>query len=177
MAPVLWIAIFVDPNFDVDADPYPDPDSHQNDGDPHASMFHFFCIFFWRATVCRPLLRLCRPFIIFEGCLDSNPEYCRSKLARYRLSHPSLSDLATHPSNPCFIHVGKSEFFFTLSHSFASSQCFIFFIIVKYVASIPSRTSHTLTTVQYYCTKSYLTHSPTVLLQVVPGELPAVLSA
>ncbi len=29
-------------------------------------------------------------FMIFEGCLDSNPECCRSKLARYRLSHPSL---------------------------------------------------------------------------------------
>jgi hypothetical protein len=50
----------------------------------------FFCLFFWRARVCRPLLRLCRPFMIFEGCLDSNPEYCCSKLARYRLSHPSL---------------------------------------------------------------------------------------
>ncbi len=57
----------------------------------------FFCIFVWRARVCRPLLCLCRPFFIFEGCLDSNPEYCRSKLARYRLSHPSLY-LATHPS-------------------------------------------------------------------------------
>jgi hypothetical protein len=43
--------------------------------------YFFFCIFFWRARVCRPLLRLCRPFMIFEGCLDSNPEYCRSKLA------------------------------------------------------------------------------------------------
>ncbi|MFN9910241.1 MAG: hypothetical protein ACK56F_29705, partial [bacterium] len=50
----------------------------------------FFCIFFWRARVCRPLLCLCRPFMNFEGCLDSNPEYCRSKLARYRLSYPSL---------------------------------------------------------------------------------------
>jgi hypothetical protein len=50
----------------------------------------FFCIFFWRARVCRQLLRLFRPFMIFEGCLDSNPECCRSKLARYRLSHPSL---------------------------------------------------------------------------------------
>jgi hypothetical protein len=50
----------------------------------------FFCIFFWRARVCRPVLRLCRPFFIFEGCLDSNPECCCSKLARYRLSHPSL---------------------------------------------------------------------------------------
>jgi hypothetical protein len=28
--------------------------------------------------------------MIFEGCLDSNPECCRRKLARYRLSHPSL---------------------------------------------------------------------------------------
>jgi hypothetical protein len=45
----------------------------------------FFFFFFLRARVCRPLLRLCRPFMIFEGCLDSNPEYCRSKLARYRL--------------------------------------------------------------------------------------------
>ncbi len=26
----------------------------------------FFCIFFWRAGVCRPLLCLCRPFMIFE---------------------------------------------------------------------------------------------------------------
>jgi hypothetical protein len=40
--------------------------------------------------VCRPLLRLGRPFMIFEGSLDSNPECCCSKLARYRLSHPSL---------------------------------------------------------------------------------------
>jgi hypothetical protein len=37
---------FVHPNFDVDADPYPDPDLHQNDGDPHASMFHFFLYIF-----------------------------------------------------------------------------------------------------------------------------------
>jgi hypothetical protein len=27
--------------------------------------------------VCRPLLRLYRPFTIFEGCLDSNTECCR----------------------------------------------------------------------------------------------------
>ncbi len=58
---------------------------------PRLFAFVFFVyIFFWRARVCRPLLRLCRPFMIFEGCLDSNPEYCCSKLARYRLSHPSL---------------------------------------------------------------------------------------
>ena len=52
--------------------------------------FLSFLYIFWRARVCRPLLCLCRPFMIFERCLDSNPEYCRSKLARYRLSHPSL---------------------------------------------------------------------------------------
>ena len=49
---------------------------------------HFFCIFFWRARVFRPLLRLCRPLLIFKGCLDSNPE-----TASWR-----ASDLATHPS-------------------------------------------------------------------------------
>ncbi len=68
------------------------------------AFYFFFFFFFWRARVCRPLLRFCRPFMIFEGCLDSNPEYCRSKLARYRLSHPSLSDLATHPSDDLATH-------------------------------------------------------------------------
>jgi hypothetical protein len=88
----------------------------------HCTVYiHFFSfIFFWRARVCRPLLRLCRPFMIFEGCLDSNPECCRSKLARYRLSHPSQyrlshpsqnrlshptpNDLATHPSTDLATH-------------------------------------------------------------------------
>ncbi len=60
-----------------------------------------FFIFFWRARVCRPLVRLCRPFMIFEGWLDSNPEFCRSKLARYRLSHLSPS---------VFAGAGKTEF-------------------------------------------------------------------
>jgi hypothetical protein len=31
------------------------------------------------ARVCWPLLCLCRPFCIFERCLDSNPESCCSK--------------------------------------------------------------------------------------------------
>ncbi len=42
--------------------------------------------FFLRATVWRP-------FMIFEGCLDSNPKRCRSKQARYKLSYPSLNIL------------------------------------------------------------------------------------
>jgi hypothetical protein len=34
----------------------------------------FFVYFFRRARVCWPLLCFCRPFCIFERCLDSNPE-------------------------------------------------------------------------------------------------------
>jgi hypothetical protein len=37
-----------------------------------------FSYFFWRARVCWPLRCLCRPFCIFERCLDSNWESCRS---------------------------------------------------------------------------------------------------
>jgi hypothetical protein len=33
-------------------------------------------LLFWRASVSWPLLCLCRPFCIFERCLDSNPESC-----------------------------------------------------------------------------------------------------
>jgi hypothetical protein len=44
---------------------------------------------FWRARECWPLLCFCRPFCISDRCLDSNPESCRSKKARYQLSHPS----------------------------------------------------------------------------------------
>ncbi len=36
-----------------------------------------FCIYFWRARICWPLLCLCRPFCVFERCLDSNPTSCR----------------------------------------------------------------------------------------------------
>ncbi len=54
------------------------------------SLTVFFCLFFWRS---RPLFRLCRPFMIFEGWPDSNPECCRSKLASYRLGHPFLWQL------------------------------------------------------------------------------------
>ncbi len=50
----------------------------------------FFCILFWRSTVCWPLFCcLCRPFCIFERCLDSNPESCRMASRR-------ATNLATH---------------------------------------------------------------------------------
>jgi hypothetical protein len=44
-----------------------------------------FLYIFWRARVCLPLLCLFRPFCIFERCLDSNPESCRSN----QVCHPS----------------------------------------------------------------------------------------
>ncbi len=47
--------------------------------------------YIWRARVCRPLLRLCRSFMIFEECLYSNPEH--TAVASWR-----ATDLATHPS-------------------------------------------------------------------------------
>jgi hypothetical protein len=47
-----------------------------------------FCIFWW-GRVCRPLLYLYRPCVIFEGCLGSNPESCRRKQASYQPSHLS----------------------------------------------------------------------------------------
>jgi hypothetical protein len=52
--------------------------------------------FFLRARVCWPLLCFGRPFCIFDRCLDSKPESCRNKQARYQLSHLSHSNLATH---------------------------------------------------------------------------------
>ncbi len=58
--------------------------------------FLFSYIFCGRARVCWPLLCLCCPFMIFDGCLNSNSECCRSKRARY-LSHLSPY-LSTNPS-------------------------------------------------------------------------------
>ncbi len=61
-------------------------------------LYNFFGgYFFLRSRVWWPLLCLWRPFCIFEKCLDSNPERCRSKQVRYQLSsHPS--PLLGHPS-------------------------------------------------------------------------------
>ncbi len=47
----------------------------------------FFCLFFWRAWVCWPLLCLCRPFCNFERCLDSNQATVPSR---------RVTNLATH---------------------------------------------------------------------------------
>ncbi len=53
------------------------------------ALFLFYLYIFWRTRVCWPLLCLGCPFYIFERCLDSNPESCLSKQARYQHSHPS----------------------------------------------------------------------------------------
>ncbi len=90
----------------------------------HSNIF----LIFWRARVCWLLLCLCRPFCMFERCLDSNPESCRSKHACYQLSQPfpylatRPISLLSHPS-PCLAtHLSSnilpeyflvSSFFFT----------------------------------------------------------------
>ncbi len=58
----------------------------------------FFIFIFLRATVCWPLLCICRPFCIFKRCLDSNPESFRNKQTRYQLSRPSPSLSRPSPS-------------------------------------------------------------------------------
>ncbi len=62
---------------------------------PQLGPSYFFCGIICQARVCWPLLCLCRPVCIFKRCLDLTPESCRSKQARYQLSHPSPY-LATH---------------------------------------------------------------------------------
>ncbi len=54
--------------------------------------FFYFFLFFGRLEWVGHSFSYVAHFMIFEGCLDSNPEYCRSMLARYRLSHPSQKE-------------------------------------------------------------------------------------
>ncbi len=51
--------------------------------------------FFGGPIVCWSLLCFCRAFCVFERYLDSNPESCRIKQARYQLNYPSPF-LTTH---------------------------------------------------------------------------------
>ncbi len=54
---------------------------------------NLFCIFFWRARLCWPLLCLCRPLHDFWGMSEFELRMLprRSKRARYQLSHPASS--------------------------------------------------------------------------------------
>jgi hypothetical protein len=66
-----------------------------------------FCINFFGGLECVVHSFACvAHFCIFERCLDSNPENCSSKQARYKLSHPS----------PIFFFFGGLE---CVVHSFA----------------------------------------------------------
>jgi hypothetical protein len=47
----------------------------------------------WQPRVCWPLLCICCPFCIFERCLDSNSESCRSKQKRYHLAVLRIHDI------------------------------------------------------------------------------------
>jgi hypothetical protein len=47
----------------------------------------FLSLFGGLERVGHALLCLCLPFVVFEGCLDSNPETCRSKQALYQLRY------------------------------------------------------------------------------------------
>ncbi len=84
--------------------------------------------------MCWPLLCLCRAFCIFERCLDSNPETCRSKQRRYQLRHPSFTlniftslDPTESGSNPDFYPQHQSSGSMTFwggSGSGSSDPCF-----------------------------------------------------
>ncbi len=50
-------------------------------------LYSFSRIFFGRLEC---VGHACRPFCIFERCLDSNPESCHRKQARYQISHPYI---------------------------------------------------------------------------------------
>jgi hypothetical protein len=55
-------------------------------------LYYYFLKIFWAglSVLATPLLNAyVTHFCIFERCLDSNPECCRSKQASYQLSHPS----------------------------------------------------------------------------------------
>ncbi len=94
-----------------------------------------FCIFFWRARVCWPLLCLWLPFCISERCLDlldSNAESCRSKQARYQISHRSQLIL-NHLGNPSLL---KFRIQFQFPISIRRNRTFYFELLRKaYVLS------------------------------------------
>ncbi len=61
----------------------------------HRNKKRFFEYFFAGLKCVGHFFAYVAHFVFFERCLDSYPESCRSKEARYRLSNPSPC-LATH---------------------------------------------------------------------------------
>ncbi len=69
-------------------------------------MIWIFSFWWWWVFIfggCWPLLCLCRSFFIFERCLHSNAESCRSKQLRYQLSHPSHPMIKSIFLLPCLV--------------------------------------------------------------------------
>jgi hypothetical protein len=68
--------------------------------------FFLFLYIFCRASVCWPFLCLCRPVCIFEICLDTNPESCRSKQrCATNLATPSPLYYKLHKHWKRFYHI------------------------------------------------------------------------
>jgi hypothetical protein len=57
-----------------------------------------FCVDFRRTRVRRPLLFLCRLFLMFEGWLDSNPKSLPKSICALPFWPPTSLTLFTHPS-------------------------------------------------------------------------------
>ncbi len=96
-------------------------------GIKHLFFILFFCIFFWRARVCPHLLRLCRPFMIFEGCLVWTQS---AAVASWR-----ATDLATHPSlikHLYFTWCDGNHQWPAIAELFRRAECNEFVLIWKY---------------------------------------------
>jgi hypothetical protein len=91
----------------------------QSSNNREIKTFYDFCIFFWRARVCWPLLRLCRPFCIFEKWLDSNQKAsvasrCATNLAAHLPNLATHLPKRNHPSPYQLSH--QSSFLFLATH-------------------------------------------------------------
>ncbi len=81
-----------------------------------------FVYFFRRAKVCWPLICWCRPICIFERCLDSNPESCRRKQARYQLSQPSPKWQCSAGTDKCVDRNNENLYYlFTVSLKYVAA--------------------------------------------------------
>ncbi len=81
---------------------------------------NFFLYIFWRSRVCWPLLCLCRPFCIFERCLDSNQ--------RITLIN-SLTHIHRDTSTPPFPPLPAALSCYThRTLSLTTSLCFVLFL-------------------------------------------------
>ncbi len=101
------------------------PSSRQASGRTRRDFFLFFFIYLaGQSVLATPLLMV--PIIIFERCLDWNPDSCRSKQARFQLGHPSpfYKERFILPSTPKYIFFSCMRVGFNVdpdSHLFRTS--------------------------------------------------------